>query len=380
MNEAKPAPAMIPLVPRVHRPVHARLGTITHMLVVLTLIAVLATCYLAREVLAPIVLALLLSLLLSPVVGAVERLRLPRALCSALVVLSVVAIAFAGIAALAQPARDWVAKAPSAIHSVQTRLASWHGPMDEARRVTESLERLAQPGTDGPTAVVVRDRPSVLSGIVSSTPRALEGIAVVILLVFFCLSSGDNFLRRLVEIAPTMTEKRTVVSIARDVEREISRYLVTITMINLGLGAATAVAAALLGVPNALLWGALAAVLNFAPYVGAAITGITLGAVGFATFDSLAHALAVPGAFFTLAFIEGQLVTPTVIGRRLALNPVVVFVWLLIWGWLWGIVGVLLAGPMLACFRIVCQHTEALRPVYVLIGDVRLDDDKARGD
>ncbi len=126
-----------------------------------------------------------------------------------------------------------------------------------------------------------------------------------------------------------------------------------------------------------MLWGALAFVLNFAPYVGAAITGLTLALVGFSTFDSMPHALAVPGAFFLFAFIEGQLVTPTIIGRRLALNPVVVFIWLLVWGALWGIIGLLLAGPLLACFRIVCQHTEALRPIYVLIGDVRLDEEAA---
>jgi len=172
-----------------------------------------------------------------------------------------------------------------------------------------------------------------------------------------------------------MTEKRTVVAIARDIQREMSRYLLTITAINFGLGCATALACALLHVPNALLWGALAFVLNFAPYVGAAITGATLALVGFSTFDSLTQALLVPGTFFLLAFIEGQLVTPTVIGRRLALNPVVVFVWLLVWGALWGIIGVLLAGPLLACFRIVCQHTQALRPVYLLIGEVKLDED-----
>ena len=130
--------------------------------------------------------------------------------------------------------------------------------------------------------------------------------------------------------------------------------------------------------PNALLWGAMVFVLNFAPYVGAAISALVLAVVGFSTFDSMGHAFAAPGTFLLLAFIEGQLITPTVLGRRLALNPVVVFVWLMLWGWLWGIVGVLLAGPMLACFRIICQHTEALRPIYVLIGEARFEDASAK--
>jgi predicted PurR-regulated permease PerM len=376
MTETKRPPAIIPTVSQPTKSPAVRLATISRALVVLAVIAVLAVCYLARDILAPIMLALLLSLLLSPVASLLQKLRAPRALASGLVVLVLVAAAMGAIVALAQPARDWIGKAPSSIHSIQDRFREWRQPVQEARKATESLENLTRSPRRAAPQVVVEDQPTILTGILSNTPRVLESVAAVILLVFFFLSSGDNFLRRLVEIAPGMTEKRTVVSIARDVEREMSRYLVTITAINLGLGCATAITMFLLHVPNALLWGAMAFLLNFAPYVGAALTSFVLGVVGFATFDSIGSALAIPGAFLVLAFIEGQLVTPTVIGRRLALNPVVVFVWLLVWGWLWGIIGVLLAGPLLACFRIVCQHTEALRPIYVLIGDVRLDDER----
>jgi predicted PurR-regulated permease PerM len=376
VNEPERGPAVLPTVSQPPKSLAVRLATISRAMVVLAVIAVLAVCYLARDVLALTLLALLLSLLLSPVVSLLERLRAPRALASGLVVLVLVAAAICALVALAQPARDWIGKAPSSIHSVQDRLRQWRGPVQEAKKATESIENLTQPSTSGSQQVVVKDQPTMLSGILSNTPRVLEAVAAVVLLVFFFLSSGDNFLRRLVEIAPGMTEKRIVVTIARDVEREMSRYLVTITAINFGLGCATAVAAALLHVPNAILWGAMAFVLNFAPYVGAAITALVLAVVGFTTFDSIGHAFAVPGAFLLLAFIEGQLVTPTVIGRRLALNPVVVFVWLLMWGWLWGVIGVLLAGPLLACFRIVCQHTEALRPIYILIGDVRLEEER----
>jgi predicted PurR-regulated permease PerM len=202
-----------------------------------------------------------------------------------------------------------------------------------------------------------------------STPRALGEIAVVLLLVFFFLSSGNGFLRRMVEIAPHLREKKMVVSIAREVQEEMSRYLVMVSLINFGLGTATAIAMALLGVPSPLLWGAVACVFNFAPYVGPLCTGLALALMGFMTFDTLGHALALPGAFFLLAAIEGQLITPTIIGRRLSLDPTAVFVWLLLWGWLWGVVGILLAGPLLACFRILCTHIEALHSIGVLIGD-----------
>ena len=166
-----------------------------------------------------------------------------------------------------------------------------------------------------------------------------------------------------------MTEKKIVVSIARDVQAEMSRYLVMVSIINLGLGAATAVTMALLGVPDPPLWGVLAGILNFAPYLGPALTVLGSAIVGFTAFNTLGHALVVPGAFLAIAFVEGQLITPTIIGRRLALDPTAVFVWRLVWGWLWGIPGVLLAGPMIACFRIVCQHVEALKWIGALIGD-----------
>jgi len=367
-------PALIKTVSDPPRPLKVRLATIARSLVILAVIGVVTVCYFAEAVIAPVLLALLISLLLSPLVGFAERLRLPRPVASGLVVLMGVALSVAAIVALAQPAREWVNKAPATIKSAQQRLSSWRGPVQEAKKASDTIEGLTTQNAQG-QQVVVRDQSPGLGGVLSSTSKGAEAIAVVVLLVFFFLSSGDNFLRRLVEVAPTMTEKRTVVAIARDIQREMSRYLLTITAINFGLGCATALACALLHVPNALLWGALAFVLNFAPYVGAAITGTTLALVGFSTFDSLTHALLVPGTFFLLAFIEGQLVTPTVIGRRLALNPVVVFVWLLVWGALWGIIGVLLAGPLLACFRIVCQHTQALRPIYLLIGEAKLDEE-----
>jgi len=373
-DERTQTPALIKTVSDPPRPLNVRLATIARSLVILAVIGVVTVCYFAEAVIAPVLLALLISLLLSPLAGLVERLRLPRPVASGLVVLIGVALSVAAIVALAQPAREWVNKAPATIKSAQQRLSSWRGPVQEAKKASDTIEGLTTQDTQA-QQVVVRDQSPGLGGVLSSTSKGAEAIAVVVLLVFFFLSSGDNFLRRLVEVAPTMTEKRTVVAIARDIQREMSRYLLTITAINFGLGCATALACALLHVPNASAPQSNAFVLNFAPYVGAAITGATLALVGFSTFDSLTQALLVPGTFFLLAFIEGQLVTPTVIGRRLALNPVVVFVWLLVWGALWGIIGVLLAGPLLACFRIVCQHTQALRPVYLLIGEVKLDED-----
>jgi predicted PurR-regulated permease PerM len=374
MAESPRPPAILPTISRPAKPIAVRLATIARALVVLATLAVLLACYVGKEIIAPILGALLLSLLLSPFVGLFERLRAPRMLASGVTVLLVVGVAVGAIMALAQPAKEWVTKVPEAMQSLAQNFKDLKKPVQQAEKASESLTNMTESTGATQQQVVVKDKGSLIGGILTATPAVLETIAAVILLLFFFLSSGDNFLRRLVEIAPGMTEKRIVVSIARDIQREMSRYLLTITLINLGLGVATALALMMVQVPNALLWGAMVFVLNFAPYVGAAISALVLAVVGFTTFDGMGHAFAVPGTFLLLAFVEGQLITPTVLGHRLALNPVVVFVWLLLWGWLWGIVGVLLAGPMLACFRIICQHTQALRPIYVLIGEARFEE------
>jgi predicted PurR-regulated permease PerM len=331
------------------------------------ILLVLAACWVAQEILVPLVLALLLSLLLSPVVTFLERLvRLPRVVGSLLTIAAVVLALLYGVMSLKEPAQQWIANAPQTIQMVEQRLRSFREPIRQAQEASKRIQELTQPSA--PTTVVSA-QPSLLSNMAMSTPRALGEIAVVLLLVFFFLSSGNGFLRRMVEIAPHLREKKKVVSIAREVQEEMSRYLLMVSVINFGLGTATAIVMALLGVPSPLLWGAVACLFNFAPYIGPLCTGLALGLMGFMTFDTLGHALALPGAFFLLATIEGQLITPTILGRRLFLDPTAVFVWLLLWGWLWGVVGILLAGPLLACFRILCQHIEALHAIGVLIGD-----------
>ena len=331
------------------------------------ILLVLAACFAAQEILVPLALALLLSLLLSPVVTFLERfVHLPRAAGSLLTLAGVVFALLFGVMSLKEPAQQWIATAPQTMRTIELRLRTLREPIRQAQEASKKIEELTQPSAP---QTVVAAQPSLLSSMAMSTPHALGEIAVVLLLVFFFLSSGNGFLRRMVEIAPRLREKKMVVTIAREVQEEMSRYLLMVSLINFGLGMATAIAMMLLGVPSPLLWGAVACLFNFAPYVGPLCTGLALTLMGFMTFDTLGHALALPGAFFLLAAIEGQLITPTIIGRRLSLDPTAVFVWLLLWGWLWGVVGILLAGPLLACFRILCQHIEALHSIGVLIGD-----------
>ncbi len=342
------------------------LRTLKRGVIAILVLLVFAVFYIAQDILIPIVLGLLLSLLLSPLVTGLERYaRLPRLIGSLITVAALVGAMLFGVASLAQPAQNWIAHAPQTMRTIQDRMRSLREPIRKAQEASKKIEEMTQTSTP---KTVISEQPGLLSTMAASTPRALGEIASVLLLVYFFLSSGNGFLRRMVEVAPGLHEKRLVVAIAREVQQEMSRYLVMVSMINICLGLALVGVLVLMGVPNPLLWGAVAALLNFAPYVGPAFTIVALTFVGFTTFDTLGHALAVPGIFFAMAIVEGQLITPLIIGHRLSLNPTVVFLWLLMWGWLWGIPGILLAGPLLACFRIVCQHVRILHPVFILIG------------
>ena len=321
------------------------------------------TLYFAASLLVPIAAAVLLSMLLAPAVQQLERLHVPRLLASAVVVLTTVCLIGAGIAALAGPAKDWIEKAPQSMHKIEQRFLSLRKPMEDIQRATEQLKETAQAGAGpGPQDVRVV-RPALTDLVLSGTPQAVASVMSVTILVYFLLASGDVFLRKLVTVIPTLHDKKRAVEMTRQIETDISFYLLNFTMVNIGLGITMALAATLIGLPNPILWGALVTVLNFVPYVGAITSMAILALAGFQSFDSLPQALAAPLVLLVLVFITTQVITPFVLGRGLLLNPVAIFIAILLWGWLWGIVGVLLAVPLLASFKIVCQRVERLHPI-----------------
>ena len=206
-------------------------------------------------------------------------------------------------------------------------------------------------------------RPALTVTLLLGSPQVIGAGFSVAILLFFLLASGDVFLRKLVTVIPTFRDKKRAVDITRQIEADISFYLLSFTSVNVGLGIAMAIATGLLGMPNPLLWGAVVAILNFVPYVGAVTSMIILGLVGVQSFDSLGLALAAPVILLVLVGLTAEVVTPMVLGRGLLLNPVAIFIAIMLWGWLWGLAGVLLAVPMLASFKIICERVEPLNGV-----------------
>ena len=204
--------------------------------------------------------------------------------------------------------------------------------------------------------------------LVTGTTLVATQIGIVVVLLYFLLAAGDTFMRRLVRALSRSQDKRRAVGIVRAVQRDISLYLGTVTLINAGLGTATAVGMAILGLPNPVLWGAVAMTLNFIPYLGAFTTTVILAGVGLLTFNELGHALVPPAIFQVLANIESNLVTPYLLGRSLTIQPALVVLALVLWGWLWGIPGALLAVPFLVLLKIFADHIDALEGISIFLG------------
>lgn len=328
---------------------------------VIAVLLIFYTLHFAASLLAPIACALLLSMLLGPIVASLERLFVPRSIAVVLVVLGLVGTLAAGVTLLSEPAQSWLEKAPEGLRRLEHKIEPLRRRLETISQARESLQEAGR-GIDSPPQKVVIVRPAVLD-IALGTPHILGTVLSVFMLMFLLLVAGDIFLRKLVGIIPTFKEKKRTVEIIRAIEADISYYLLTFAALNTGIGVAMGIVTALLGIPNPFLWGTLVAILNCVPYIGPAVSIGVLTIVGITTFDTLSTALAAPAAMLLFAILSAQVVAPAVLGRGLRLNPVAIFIAVMLWGWLWGIVGVLLAVPLLASFKIICERVEPLTPV-----------------
>lgn len=329
---------------------------------VVAVLLVFCALYFAASLLVPIAVAVLFSMMLAPPVRLLERMGVPRPLASALIVVIALASVGAGLFALAGPAKAWIERAPQSVHRIQSHLQGLSKPFDDIKKAADQLQEQTRSGQVGPQEVRVV-RPALTDTLLLGSPQFIGAGLSVVLLLHFLLASGDVFLRKLVTVIPTFRDKKRAVEITRQIETDISFYLLSFTSVNVGLGVLMALATAALGMPNPLLWGVVVAILNFVPYVGALISMAILGMVGVQTFDSLPMALAAPAVLLVLVGLTAEVITPMVLGRGLLLNPVAIFIAIMLWGWLWGIIGVLLAVPLLASFKIICERVEPLHGV-----------------
>ena len=332
------------------------------------MLVLLYSVYFAREFLIPVTLAFLLNWLFAPVVRSLTRLRIPASLGAGIVLLAMIGVCgYAGYRLLT-PAAAWVEKAPGSFNVVKRKLQDIMRPVEEVKETTKKIEDMAKLGEDTNAAKVEIKKPTLGEIVFSGTQSFLFWGSVTVVLLYFLLASQDLFLLKLVKVLPSLEDKKRAVEIVRQIESDVTMYLATVTLVNFGLGAAIATAMYFLGMPNPILWGVMAAVLNYIPYMGAMAGIIILTVVAILTFDDFTRILLVPSSYIALNFIETYLVTPMVVGRRLELNPVMIFIWLIFWGWVWGAIGAVLAVPMLAILKIVADHFASFAPLAEFLG------------
>jgi len=334
-------------------------------------LATVYTLYFARSFLFPVVLAVLLSFLLAPVMRALRRIHVPQPIAAAIVMLTLVGTTLYGIYALSGPASSWIALVPQSVRKIDDKVRALRRPVQKMNQAAEQVQHLATVGDATPDPNVQKveiKEAGIAESVFSVTQGFFAGGMVVVILLYFLLASGDLFLRKLVRVLPRLEDKKVAVEIARQIEDQISSYLLTVTCINVALGTVAGVVLSLIGMPNPVLWGVMIGTFNFVPYVGPFASMIVLTLVGVMTFDSIGHALVAPAVYFCIYAIEGNFITPALLGRRLSLNPVVIFLAVTFWGWLWGIGGALLAVPMLATVKIFCDEIKPLAAVAELLG------------
>ena len=324
------------------------------------LLLVLYTLKLASTFFIPVVLALLLSFLFASTIRTLQAFWIPAPLGAVLVVGCLVGAVAFGVYRLALPARDWMSKLPEAARQIESKLKDFKQSVREVTKAGQEVDRLTTLGTGEKAQKVEVRKPSLGESLLAPTQDFLIGAGIVLVLLFFLLASGDVFLRKLVGVLPRFEDKRAAVEISRQIERDISTYLFSITLVNVLFGLSVSVAMYFLGMPNPLLWGAMAGLLHFIPFLGGVVGISVVTIVAAVAFDGIGAILLVPTAYFSLNMLWEYIVLPFVMGRRLMLNPVVVFVWLIFWGWLWSVPGALMAVPLLAIVKIICDHVEPL--------------------
>jgi predicted PurR-regulated permease PerM len=318
--------------------------------------------YFTRSVLLPIVLALLLSYLLRPVIRALARLKIPSLISSALVLILLLALVTSGVSSLVTPFNSWLQKAPTGFSELQHKLMPVKQSLAQVAQASGQIEKLAAPESQTAPKVEVQHHP-ITDMLFVRTPEFIASTVLLLVLLYFLLAYDGVFMSKLIKLLPTLSDKKRAVSIVTDIESHVSRYLVMVTIINICLGLAVGTTVGLLGLRNPVMWGVMVAVLNFVPYLGA-LTGIicmTVGAV--LSFDSFGYALVFPAVYLGYGILEGSFITPWVMGRSLTLNPVIILLSLTFWGWMWGIVGIILAVPILAAFKIFCAHIKPMEPI-----------------
>ena len=327
------------------------------------LLAMIAFFYFAKVFFLPIVLAIILSFLFKPVVKCLARIKVPQPLGAAIVLVGALLLLSNGASQLAKPATEFIDKFPESLRQVENKLRNLVRQAERLTRAAAQVQEITRTSEETSAPKVEVKRTSLPDNIFSATTSFLAGAIETLVLLYFLLASGELFLQKLVKVLPNFHEKKKATEIAHEVQQNISAFLFTVTLINLTLGGLVGLGVWMAGLSNPILWGAAAALLNFVPYFGPIVGVCLLAFAGLMSFQSLGHALIPPAIYLGLHALEANFLTPTILGRRLTLNPILIFISFMFWTWLWGIPGALLSVPLLMILKIFCDHFKSLAAI-----------------
>lgn len=327
-------------------------------------LAVLYTLFLASEILLPIVFAVLLSLVMAPAVMWAARRGIPRALSALVLILTFVgALGGVGYGVFA-PLTEWADEAPEAVERILQGRSQLQQDLERLQESAADIEDEVDDGMDtgDEPVVIIHEDELWQNQFLRNVRSGGAGFALAMALTYFILLSGDSLVRNL---AKQMQRRRRVIllSIVRSGQEEVARYLAVITSVNITIGVIIGIIAWAAGLPTPVLWGLVAALARFIPYIGVILGTVLLGVVSVATFDEIGRIALVPGSFLLLTSVVGFFLEPYLHGHRLAVNPVIIFVSIFFWGWLWGPVGVLLAVPLMTVIMVIVARIPALKPL-----------------
>lgn len=311
----------------------------------------LVSLYFSRALLVPVLAAVIIATTFGPLVKTAAEYGIPRSVTSLVLVSTIIGLAAFGLTLLANPLTEWIARAPEIGATIKQKLHVLDAPLAAFRELQDSLT------TTNVNQVKVE---SGLAGFVTPaiailTPAATQAVIFVVTLIFFLIGQVQ-FRNVVVSMLPGRDAKLRYLKIVNDVEQNLAGYLAVVSLINFTLGVAVTFGAWLLGFPDPIFFGLLAAILNYIPYIGPAIMAVVLFTVGLVMFPTIGDAVVAPAAFVTLATVEGMILTPTIVGRHLTLNPLAVFLAVAFWAWLWGPFGAFLAVPISIVGLVTMEH------------------------
>lgn len=356
-----------PRLPAETEPYADQLRYITLILGGILLLFFFWSISLAKDVVLPIVLGFLFALTLSPLIRWLRRIGIPTGIAAVAVILTIGLTSAFSLYLMSGPAATLVESVPDMRRAAESKLVHIREKMEQMEQAEEEMQEMTGNKDPGQEQILV-DEPSMVEIALSSVAGMGSALVIALILAMFLLATGDMFQQKLVQSFARFGDKKRAIRISHDIERQISRYLGAITVINAGLGLAIGLAMWVLGIPYPYIWGVAAFALNYLPYLGAIIGVVSVSAMSLITFDTTGEMILPPLVYFILTSIEGQMITPWLVGRHLSLNAPAVFIAVIFWAWLWGIAGALMAVPFLVLIKVICDNIDALETVGRFLG------------